>query len=582
MKTIAEKSEKMFIEAEKMQPALSYILVNIEEEITPEDVQKILKCSENTLLRRFRKYYGVPCERFIMMLRMRAAASKLLSGEAKSPKKLAEKYHYSDVSAFSKAFKREIGLSPRSFMKYGKNVPDMPMPKSFNGHKAYIKYMKIEDFDVYGYKEPLINGVRTDLLKECAYPLEHGSRNLDLYDNKDQIGFWWSDTPDEMYYILGYKTYSRHDIPEDAMEFHFEGADYAVFSVERSDNLEESLLAHRMMVYYAMMVWRKINNKVANTMVYTYEVFGKNYTHLYLPLWKGMPVESEKVIISTGLDEWIAYIDRTILEEKSMEEIAAHFNYSRRHFCRVFKNYFVYSVQEYIRKKRLYLAARDLKNVKEEKARKEILDRYHFEDSQIFRKIFREEFGKEPEDYLEVSFHVPNLSLYYSDHKNQIKIRIFDTKEMKMIGKTIQARDPSEDVQENLDIPDLASYWMRNDPDEIKGTEYECPGKGKENKVALWYTDSKARTNEYILGPVVDAFREVPEGYKNITIPAGKYAVIESLSESDDEKMTETYRLLSRCGYGWIKEYQFRVNLDELTYMHYYEQKLHFYIPVYE
>ena len=70
---------------------------------------------------------------------------------------------------------------------------------------------------------------------------------------------------------------------------------------------------------------------------------------------------------------------------------------------------------------------------------------------------------------------------------------------MKMIGKTIQARDPSEDVQENLDIPDLASYWMRNDPDEIKGTEYECPGKGKENKAALWYTDAKARTNEYIL-----------------------------------------------------------------------------------
>ena len=81
---------------------------------------------------------------------------------------------------------------------------------------------------------------------------------------------------------------------------------------------------------------------------------------------------------------------------------------------------------------------------------------------------------------------------------------------------------------------------------------------------------------------MVDAFREVPEGYKTITIPAGKYAVIESLSESDDEKMTETYRLLSRCGYGWIKEYQFRVNLDELTNMHYYEQKLHFYIPVYE
>ena len=85
-------------------------------------------------------------------------------------------------------------------MKYGKNVPDMPMPKSFNGRKLHFKYMRGEGFDMYGYKVPLVNGVKTDLLKECAYPLEHNSEHLNLYGNKDQIGFWWSDTPDELYY----------------------------------------------------------------------------------------------------------------------------------------------------------------------------------------------------------------------------------------------------------------------------------------------------------------------------------------------------------------------------------------------
>ena len=582
MKTIAERSEKMFQENEKMQPVLAYIMANIEEEITPEDVRSMLKCSENTLLRRFKKYLGVPCERFIMMLKMRSAAQELLSAEAASPMKLAEKYHFSDTSSFSKAFKREIGVSPRSFMKYGKYVPDMPMPKTFNGHKLYFKYMKIEEFDVYGYKVPLKNGIYTDLLKECAYPLEHGSEYLDLYGNKDQIGFWWSDVKDEMYYVLGYKIYSRHDVPMDAKEFHFEGSDYAVFSIERSNDLEETLLAHRMMVYYAMMVWRQINNKIGNTMVYTYEVFGKHFTYLYLPLWKGMPAESENVMTSTGLDEWIAYIDRTIMEEKSMEEIAAHFNYSERHFCRVFKNYFVYSASEYIRKKRLYLAAKDLKNAKNEKEKKEVVDRYHFEDLQTFYKYFVEEFHIEPGDYLEISFHVPSLSRFYSDHKDKIKVRIIDMDEIRMIGKIIQARNPSEDEMENLDIPDLASYWMRNDPDEIKGTKYECNKKGEENKIALWYTDTRAGTNEYILGPVVETYDDIPEGYRAVTIPAGKYAVIESLAESDEGKMTEIYRLLSRCGYGWIKEYQFRVNLDKLTFAHYYKQKLHFYIPVYE
>ena len=582
MKTIAVRSEKMFRENEKMQPVLAYIMANLEEDISLETLSRMLNCSENTLLRRFKKYYGVPCERFIMNLKMRAAAQDMLSGEVTTLKKLAEKYRFSGDSAFSKAFKREIKVSPKAFMRYGKNVPDMPMPKSFNGCKMHFKYMRGEGFDMYGYKVPLVNGVKTDLLKECAYPLEHNSEHLNLYGNKDQIGFWWSDTPDELYYVLGCKMYSRHDVPEDARIFHIERADYAVFSVERSGDLEETLLAHRMMVYYAMMVWRQINKKVANTMVYTYEVFGKNYTYLYLPLWKGMPAESESVLVSTGLDEWISYIDRTILEEKSMEDIAAYFNYSERHFCRVFKNYFAYSVQEYIRKKRLYLAARDLKNARDEKQRKAVVARYHFEDPEAFRKNFQEEFLKDPEEYLEVSFHVPNLSRYYSEHKDQIELRIIDIEEMKMIGKTIQARNPLEDEQENLDIPDLVSYWMRNDPDEIKGTKFESARRGEENKLSLWYTDTATGTNEYILGPLVDTFEDVPEDYKTVTIPAGKYAVIKSLSASDEEIMTDTYRLLARCGYGWIKEFQFRVNLERLTFVHYYEGKLHFYIPVYE
>ena len=316
MKTIAEKTEKTFKEAEKMQLILSYIMENLKEEIKLEDLRKILKCSDNTLLRRFKKYYGVPCERFITMLKMRAAAQELLSGTSISPKILSEQYRFSDVCAFSKAFKREIGFSPRIFMKLGKNVPDMPMPKEFYGHKMHFKYMKIEQFEVYGYKKPLINGTNTNLLKECGYPLEYGNEFLNPNGNKDQIGFWWSDVKDKLFYVLGYKMYSTYDVPKDADVFHFDGSDYAVFSVERGDNLGETLLAHRMMVYYVMMVWQRINNKIGNKMTYTYEVFGRNYTYLYLPLWKGMPQEeAENASYSTGLDDWIKYIDRHIKEE---------------------------------------------------------------------------------------------------------------------------------------------------------------------------------------------------------------------------------------------------------------------------
>jgi len=38
---------------------------------------------------------------------------------------------------------------------------------------------------------------------------------------------------------------------------------------------------------------------------------------------------------------------------------------------------------------------------------------------------------------------------------------------------------------------------------------------------------------------VVRTYDNIPEGYKAVTIPAGKYAVMESLAETDEGKMTD-------------------------------------------
>lgn len=223
-----------------------------------------------------------------------------------------------------------------------------------------------------------------------------------------------------------------------------------------------------------------------------------------------------------------------------------------------------------------------MRDITDEKKKNEVVRAYRFINYDDFHSCFMEEYQIDPDDYYNVHFYIPNLTQYYSNHKNQIITCVIDIEEIKMIGRTIQARDASDDLQENIDIPDLASYWMRNDPDDLKGTKYECQQKGEENKLAIWCSDAISGTNEYILGPVVESFDEAPEGYRQITIPAGKYEVIKSLAEVDDKNMTNTYRMLSRCAYGWIKEYQYRVNLDKLTFVRYIGRNLYFYIPVYE
>ena len=100
--------------------------------------------------------------------------------------------------------------------------------------------------------------------------------------------------------------------------------------------------------------------------------------------------------------------------------------------------------------------------------------------------------------------------------------------------------------------------------------------------MALWCNSRSGKGYDYILGPVVAEFGNLPDNVRNFTVEGGKYAVFETLEESDEANLADTYRMLTRLVfYGWIKENRVRVNLNKLTYVRYYDRKLHFYVPLY-
>ena len=565
-----------------MERVLQYIMEHLDEDLTISQVADYFQYNEAYFAKKFSDYFEIPYGRFIQMLRLRQATHELSEGR-KSAKEIAREYGYSEVRSFSKAFKREIGMTPREFQHADISAPDMPLRKTINGHKLKLQYIRMYKIQMVGYPVPARHGRKTDLLRECAYPFERPDDRIDLDDSKMQVGLWWHDSKGELYYLMGPTVYEGQEMTDGMISIGIPGGDYAVFSVERGNDHQDVLKTQRRMVRYAMMEWEIMNWKESDRMAFTYEAFDKNYTYLFLPLVRGMlKQETMEEKDTHGIDRWIDYIDRHITEDLTIQDIAMAVHYSETHFREIFKSYYGTSPTDYIRRRRLYLTASEIRNAKNKREIQKIAEKYHFRSPDTFCEMFRKEFNVDPEEYSQVDFDVVNLEQYYSRYKEQIKVTICEENETKMIGVALRSYETEEERKDDIDIPGLAGYWMKHNTEPLKNTVYACKEPGKENKMALWCNASSGKGYDYILGPVVQDFENLPDHVRPYTVDGGKYAVFETLDTNDEANLADAYRMLTRLVfYGWIKENRVRVNLNKLTFVRYYDRKLHFYVPLY-
>lgn len=565
-----------------MERIISYITEHLDGELPISQVADYFQYNEVYFAKKFSDYFGIPYGKFIQKLQLRKAALEL-SDSAISLKEVARNYGYAETRSFSKAFKREFGMTPREFVHADISVPDMPLKKSINGHKLQLQYIRMAGFQMVGYPIPVKNGKKTDLLRECAYAFAEPCDCIDLNSQMKQIGVWWHDWEGNLFYLMGPEKYEDLEISENRILLDIPGGDYAVFSVERGATREDVLDTQRKMVRYAMKEWEILNHKEPDRMAFTYEAFDKNYTYLFLPLVRGMLKQSTMEEKDThGIDKWIDYIDKHITDNLTIQDVAMAVHYSETHFREIFKSYYGTSPADYIRRRRLYLTASEIEKAKSQREIQKIASKYHFHSEETFREMFRKEFDVDPEDYGKVDFQIVNLEQYYSRHKEQMKVTFSEEDDTTMIGVALRSYETEKERKDDIDIPGLAGYWMKHELEPLRNTVFSCPESGKENKMALWCDASSGKGYDFILGPVVSEFQDIPDNVRKFTVEGGKYAIFETLEDSDDPNLAEAYRILNRLVfYGWIKENRVRVNLNKLTYVRYYDGKLHFYVPLY-
>ena len=103
-------------ENEAMQLAKMYILNNLEQPPTIAQIAKHICQSESSLKRKFKSAYGVPVYQFIQYSRI-MKAKELLDTKRYSVTQVAYEIGYSNISHFSKTFKKYTDMNPGEYLK---------------------------------------------------------------------------------------------------------------------------------------------------------------------------------------------------------------------------------------------------------------------------------------------------------------------------------------------------------------------------------------------------------------------------------------------------------------------------------
>lgn len=220
----------------------------------------------------------------------------------------------------------------------------------------------------------------------------------------------------------------------------------------------------------------------------------------------------------------IEYIENNLGEELSISDIAFEACFSPFHFQRLFQAISGFSVQEYIRKRRMTEAAALLKTT--EKNILEVAVTYQYGSQEAFARAFESCFGMAPGKYRKAEIVKKHLNkINFSDYRKKIKGEV------------------------NMNIPDIVQLEKIH----IAGYEYKTTLTGERyfNEIPMFYNDFGQ--NEYYLRikdrispafpygigcnyrddgsftfivgeAVMQPDERLDKGFVNFEIPGGKYA----------------------------------------------------------
>ena len=111
---------------EDIQRALNYIHANLCQPLSIHSISKNASLSKSVLYRRFHSCFGCTVSQYINKKRIEKATELLRKGNW-SVEDVSQQVGFSDCSYFSRAFKKEIGISPVKYkIMYRESASSIP------------------------------------------------------------------------------------------------------------------------------------------------------------------------------------------------------------------------------------------------------------------------------------------------------------------------------------------------------------------------------------------------------------------------------------------------------------------------
>lgn len=272
------------------------------------------------------------------------------------------------------------------------------------------------------------------------------------------------------------------------------------------------------------------------------------------------------------IEKCIEFIEDHIKENITIEEVASQSGYSLYHFCRVFSICKGVSVMEYIRGRRLSLAARELFT-----GRKIIdiaLD-YGFETPSGFTKAFRKAFGYSPTQYI-VRMNG------YTDAKTPFEIGgyIMNPIIVKKAAFKVAGYGIKTNITGGTYTKDIASFWSNYNGENLESKMYKILNPAKHGEVGVCVPLSDDGNAIYLLGIIVDDFSRVEENMLTVEVPEAEYAVFTTtpINTINDKEQREFAKIIAGTWRyifeDWFKDSEYVYDESKLDF-EFYDERCH-------
>ena len=288
---------------------------------------------------------------------------------------------------------------------------------------------------------------------------------------------------------------------------------------------------------------------------------------------------------SRDIDRCIEFIEDNIKENLTINIIASYVGYSINHFCRVFVLCKGMSIMEYIRKRKLSLAAMELF-----KGRKviDIAFEYGFETPSGFSKSFRKAFGYSPTQY------VTRMEGYFNKEKvSKIGGYIMNPSIVKKNAFKVAGYGIKTNIGDTSYTKDIASFWSNYDGENLESKMYEILNPPNHGEVGLCVPSDEGGNVTYLLGVIVEDFSKVESDMITVEVPEAEYAVfttppvdvtIDPQQIKFSDVIKETWRYIFE---EWFKDSGYIYDEEKLDF-EFYDERCHYrpdtvmeiYIPV--